>query len=277
MSIADIDIKFALKLPPREIIKYFLSKDLKISLDWQEVLEDAHKRSFTVAKVARMDILQDFKDEITKALKSGGTLQTFRKNLTPILKAKGWWGKQIMVDAEGNAKEVQLGNPYRLNNIYRTNLQTSYMAGRHKIQEETKKFFPYWQFIAVMDSRTRPSHAALHGKVFRSDDPFWDTHYPPLDWGCRCSVIARSERQLERKGLTVEDSRGNMVTDTVTVGENSLTGPRDVEISGLKTTGRNGEPVTVWTGPGWNYNPGKGAIAPDLGKYSPDIRSLYGK
>ncbi len=270
----NIDITFALKLPPREIIKYFLSKDLKISLDWQEVWQDAHKRAFTVAQVARLDVLQDIRDEIKNAIASGETAKTFRKNLEPLLKAKGWWGKQMMTDAAGNTREVQLGSPYRLNNIYRTNLQTSYMAGRYKTQSENVDIQPYWQFVAVMDSRTRPSHAALNGKIFRADDPFWDTHYPPLDWGCRCNVVALTAAQVKRLGLVVESSAGQMVTETVTVGDKSLSGPREAAISGYVTTGRGGQPVTVWTGPGWNYNPGKGAIPPDLEKYSPEIREL---
>jgi hypothetical protein len=36
------------------------------------------------------------------------------------------------------------------------------------------------------DERVRPSHAALHGLVFRLDDP--TAPIPPIDFGCRCAM-----------------------------------------------------------------------------------------
>lgn len=55
----------------------------------------------------------------------------------------------------------------------------------------------YWQFLCTTDGgghdpdgepddRVRPEHAALHGTVWRLDDPF--APVPPCDWGCRCAM-----------------------------------------------------------------------------------------
>jgi hypothetical protein len=49
----------------------------------------------------------------------------------------------------------------------------------------------------VPDERVRPSHAALHGTVWRMDDPA--APIPPLDFGCRCSI-----RYLSKPGTTAE-------------------------------------------------------------------------
>lgn len=57
--------------------------------------------------------------------------------------------------------------------------------------EETSGLLPYWERLAVMDDRTRPVHRALHGVIKPADDPFWDEHYPPDGFNCRCTVIAR--------------------------------------------------------------------------------------
>ena len=71
---------------------------------------------------------------------------------------------------------------------------------------ETVERYPYWRYDTVGDNRVRSSHAALDGKVLRADDPWWKTHYPPWDWGCRCIVTELSEGDVEDMGLTISKS-----------------------------------------------------------------------
>ena len=63
--------------------------------------------------------------------------------------------------------------------------------------------FPYWRYVTQLDEGVRPNHAALHGKVFAINDPFWDKYNPPWDWGCRCGKIAVNKRQLKKLGVDV--------------------------------------------------------------------------
>ncbi len=85
-----------------------------------------------------------------------------------------------MVDSAGNAEEVQLGSPRRLALIYNVNTRVAYNAGRYTQMMNNTDTHPFWQYVAVMDSRTRPSHSTLNGLVFRYDDPFWKTL--PTQW-----------------------------------------------------------------------------------------------
>jgi SPP1 gp7 family putative phage head morphogenesis protein len=39
------------------------------------------------------------------------------------------------------------------------------------------------------DDRVRAEHAMLEGITQPIDDDFWDTFYPPNDWGCRCEAV----------------------------------------------------------------------------------------
>ncbi|EBT2028284.1 phage head morphogenesis protein, partial [Salmonella enterica] len=116
----------------------------------------------------------------------GTTQEAFIAALTPKLQKLGWWGQQVVVDSAGNAQKVQLGSPRRLALIYNVNTRVAYNAGRYAQMMSDADAFPFWQYVAVMDGRTRPEHARLHGLVFRYDDPFWRWFYPPNGWQCRC-------------------------------------------------------------------------------------------
>ncbi len=175
----DVDLLYAIGLPPEKAIEYFKSKGFAFSWDWRDLWQQAQARSFTVAKAMRMDVLQTIRDEVQLSLDEGLTFRDFQKDLEPRLKALGWWGKSEIVDADGVVSSVQLGSPYRLKTIYRTNMQTSMMSGRYREMIDGMDIAPYGQYVAVMDSKTRPAHAALNGLVFRLDDPFWATHWPP--------------------------------------------------------------------------------------------------
>jgi predicted SprT family Zn-dependent metalloprotease len=61
--------------------------------------------------------------------------------------------------------------------------------------------FPFWMYVTMDYGKERMEHKALNGKVLPWDDPFWDTHYPPWDWGCRCMVIKMTKSQGEEKGI----------------------------------------------------------------------------
>lgn len=249
-----VDLTYACKLPPEKAVQYFRQKGYTFSWNWQDTLEGAHARAFTVAKALRLDILQDIRSAVDRSLAEGRTFEQFQRELMPVLKSKGWWGKALVGDGAGGAQVVQLGSPYRLKTIYQTNLQTSYMAGRWKALMENVAERPYFMYVAVLDSRTRPLHRALHGKVFRYDDPFWLYFWPPNGWFCRCRVRALSAAEVESMGLTVESSEGRLSFADKVI--NQATGEvRQVAV--LETTDAAGNPITVSPDVGWSYNPGK--------------------
>ncbi|MBQ9246461.1 minor capsid protein [bacterium] len=239
------------KLSPAFAIKYFRNKKNKLTWDWYDIWQDAHKTSFTVAKVMREDILNDIKTSLDKALSEGKTFQEFQKELKPTLQKKGWWGEVITVDTEGNAEKVQLGSMYRLKTIYRVNMQTSYQSGRYKTQVENADNRPYWEYIAVMDASTRPEHAMLNGLIFRYDDPFWKAFYPPNGWNCRCRVNALSDCNMKLNGFEAESSEGTLSEEYKLVSKK--TGElRPVTVYTDKLTGKKISPDV-----GWSHYPGE--------------------
>ncbi|MBA1302614.1 MULTISPECIES: phage head morphogenesis protein [Pseudomonas] len=255
------DLKAIFGLEPEQAIAYLKSKGYAITWNWQEMVDQAHDISFTVAKAMRLDLLSDIRGALETALQSGQTLKQFIAELQPVLESQGWWGKQVIVDSQGVGEMVQLGSPRRLKTIYQTNLQSAYMAGRKASMEETTDTHPYWMYVAILDGKTRPSHRALHGQVFRHDDPIWASIFPPNGFNCRCRVVALTESAVKRRGLRIVSSEGSMFTETVETGVNKRTGEiRTAEVTGLRTTDAAGKSVTFRTDPGFNHAPGTGLV-----------------
>lgn len=254
-----VDLGYAATLAPKETVAYFRAKGQHIGWNWYETAADVHARSFTVAKAARVDVLTTIQTEVERAISQGVSLQEFIDTLSPRLKKLGWWGKQVIVDSAGNAEEVQLGSPRRLALIYNVNTRVAYNVGRYAQLMNSTDTHPFWQYVAVMDSRTRPSHAALNGLVFRYDDPFWKTHYPPNGWNCRCRVRALSQERMNALGLQATQGDKYLTTKKVQAAVDKATGEM-IEMD--VTTFADGARVMT-PDAGWSYNPGSAAFGLD--------------
>lgn len=246
-------IRARLDLPPAEAVKYFAAKGETLSWDYTDVWREAHTHAFTVAKVTSLEILRTIRVEVEKAIGAGQTFESFRRTLTPRLQDLGWWGRQEVVDADtGEVTQVQLGSLRRLRTIYQTNVQTAYMAGRYQRLLANVADRPYWRYVAVMDSRTRPAHAALNGRVWRWDDPIWQILWPPNGWGCRCRVVALTEAEFKALSVPLESSAGYIAEREVQINKNGDV----VTVKGLRYQDAAGRDAVFFPDPGWDYNPG---------------------
>lgn len=194
-------------LPPEQAIAYFRQKGYAIGFDYRDVWQAQHQAAFTVAKAMQLDLLQDIRAEVDRALAEGTTLQEFQKRLIPTLQQKGWWGRQTRQDPlTGEQRDVQLGSPRRLKVIYDTNLRTAHSEGQWERIQARKATFPYLQYDGGNSENPRLQHKAWDGLVLPVDDPFWQNHMPVKEWGCKCRVIPMSAAQLQRRGLEVGES-----------------------------------------------------------------------
>ena len=257
-----IDLFYAMGLQPEAAIAYFKAKGYELTWDWFEMWQEAHAEAFTVAKVLRMDVLQDIRESVQKSLVEGLPLSQFKKDLMPKLARRGWGPEGV------DPETLQLADPRRLRTIYETNMQVAYSAGRYKAAIKNIDNRPYWQYVAVMDDRTRIEHGALNGQVFRYDDPFWNSFYPPNGFRCRCRVRTLDQEDIKDRGLFIETSKGKLdkVEKLVSVKTGELI---DVTQYTDPLTG-----IKISPDVGWDYNPGKAAYKPDLKKYDKDIRNL---
>lgn len=55
-------------------------------------------------------------------------------------------------------------------------------------QDYTSNGIEMLTYVTAGDGRVREEHAILEGVTYPVDHEFWDTYYPPNDWGCRCDT-----------------------------------------------------------------------------------------
>jgi len=167
---------------------YFRRKVNMPSERWDDLRHGEHASGFMVAGVTKMAVLDDIRNAVDAAITKGETLTDFRKRFAEIIKSHGWPG--------GAGGDSEAGIAWRTQVIYHTNLRTAYQAGRW----ETLRTFPYLKYRHNSIKNPREQHQAWDGKIIRTDDPWWDAHYPPNGWGCRCTVFGVSEAEMRATG-----------------------------------------------------------------------------
>lgn len=227
--------------PPPEALAYLKAKGYKSSFNWRDVWGEEHAHAFTVAKAMEHDVLVSIRGEVERALEDGVTLDEFKRTLTPRLKKLGWWGRREMTDPlTGELVDAQLGSPRRLDIIYWANTRSAYAAGQWERAQRTKRALPYFVYELGPSEVHRPHHVALADAptILPVDHPFWDTHYPPNGWGCKCRLGQITRTEAERLGGVSADP---------TIDWRAYVNKR------------TGETTRVPAGidPGWHINPGK--------------------
>jgi hypothetical protein len=184
----------AVRLPYKEAIDFFRQKVSVPSAHWTQVMDQAHARSFAVAGATDKALIEDLRGAVDKAIAEGTGFKAFQKEFDAIVQKHGW---------------VHHGHPqWRARVIYETNMSTAAAAGRYAqaTDPDVLAAFPYWEWYHTPVQHPRPQHVAWSGMILRADDPFWDTHYPPCGWGCRCIVYSVSEGDLRRRGKKGPDA-----------------------------------------------------------------------
>lgn len=76
---------------------------------------------------------------------------------------------------------------------YHHTVANANMAKKWKRFQRDKDLYANLKYDAVNDNQTRAKHRAWDGVILPIDHPWWETHLPPNDWGCRCDAIQTDE------------------------------------------------------------------------------------
>ncbi|HEX7866577.1 MAG TPA: phage minor head protein [Variovorax sp.] len=219
-------VKFA------EAIDYLKGKLPETSLAHDDLAGPVHAKVYTVAGATKADLVRDLQGSLVSALENGTTITQFRKDFDQAVQEHGWTYKGK--------------RGWRTSVIFDTNMRSSHMAGRWAQIQAGKARRPFLQYRTAGDARVRPQHRAWNGLIYPVDDAFWQTHYPPNGWGCRCTVRAYSQADLDDKNLSVAPPFEGKTREVIT---------RDGEIK---------DRVPVGIDPGWDHNVGQSWISPEL-------------
>lgn len=230
-------------LPFQEQIDFFRAKLNLPTEAWDDIWQAAHDRAFVVAGAMKADLLDDLRQAVDKAISTGTTLETFRKDFTEIVGRRGWQGWTGEGSPEGFA--------WRTKVIYETNLRSSYAAGRwaQLNDPDFKALMPFWRYVhndSVANPRPQHKRWGDAKLTLPTDHPFWRTHFPPNGWGCRCRVTAvmapkAGDATEPPQGWDVPNERG--------------------ELPGIDK--------------GWAYAPGASGWLPDAAKYPNRIKDDF--
>lgn len=202
------------------------------TLAWDDLAGPVHGKVFAVAGATNTDLVSDIQKSLVGALEKGTTITQFRKDFDATVQKHGWTYKGK--------------RGWRTSVIFNNNMRSAHMAGRWEQLLANSDRRPYLQYRTAGDSRVRPQHRAWNGLIFPIGDAFWQTHYPPNGWGCRCTIRAYSEADLGQLGVT--PSKPYEVKTRTVVSQ-------DGEIK---------DQVPVGIDPGWDHNVGQSWIAPEL-------------
>jgi SPP1 gp7 family putative phage head morphogenesis protein len=202
------------------------------TMAWDDLAGPVHGKVFAIAGATNLDLVADIQKSLVSALEKGTTIAQFRKDFDASVQQYGWTYKGK--------------RGWRTAVIFNNNMRSAHMAGRWEQLLANSDRRPYLQYRTAGDSRVRPQHRAWNGLIYPIGDSFWQTHYPPNGWGCRCTIRAYSDGDLGQLGVKPSE-------------------PFDVKTR--RVVSQDGEikdQVPVGIDPGWDHNVGQSWIAPEL-------------
>lgn len=195
-----ISVKFS------EAIEYLRQLLGLTSEQWVSLWSETKAVADAVARETMVAMQRDMMRAVLTAIEDGTTIEEFRTSYREILAAAGWG------DRPNQGWHSQL--------IFRMHTQAAYAAGRWRQAEAAEARDParpiFLRYVTVGDNRVRPNHAAWQGVILPLRHPWWQTHYPPCGFNCRCHAQVLTERSLARYGWTVtadSDPRLALPTD----------------------------------------------------------------
>jgi SPP1 gp7 family putative phage head morphogenesis protein len=175
--------------PHEEAIGLIKGKPVATRRVFDGLLPELRGRVFTVTGIEAANTMQRLRDAIAE-LPAGSTWAEVKEKMLPDISP--YFGE----DPEGADRRAEL--------LIRTHGFQAFQAANWRTAQADEDT-THLQYLATEDTHVRESHLALNGLILPKDDPFWQKHLPPWDWGCRCRVrpmnpdLVDMEREADEK------------------------------------------------------------------------------
>jgi len=166
-------------VPNREAAAFIKDKPVVSRQVFDGLLPEIKARAFVITGIEDANVVQAVRDRIAE-IPQGADWDEVKADIagkiSPFLNAEG--DEAGAASASRRAELLLRGHGFQ-----------AYAAAQYEVMDRQRAAFPFWQYLTSQDDRVRDSHAALDGLVLPADSPFWATHFPPWDYGCRCQVV----------------------------------------------------------------------------------------
>ena len=112
------------------------------------------------------------KEIVAQLIDEKGDLRSFDKFRKSVL------GTSIKADYNENWLKTE----------YNMAVRSARMAEKLKGYERTLHLYPNLKFMPSTAATPREAHKEWYGTILPFGHKWWDTHTPPVDWGCECSI-----------------------------------------------------------------------------------------
>jgi len=165
-------------IPHTEAARAIADKPAVTRAVFAEMPAELRAMAFTITGIEDLKVLQRARDLIAE-LPKGGDYNEIKadllKTISPYM---------------ANEKSAEI----RAELLLRLHGGQAYAAAQYRVMDRQREAFPFWQYLSFGDDRVRASHKALDHKIFPANSPFWDLHYPPWEFLCRCRVAPLTRR-----------------------------------------------------------------------------------
>lgn len=174
----------------------------ELSLD-PEFPAQVRAQAFFSARVASTNVLGRLQAEVEAFTAGDVDMATARMRLKRFLASEGYQPDDVadQEDAQNELRSLEnLASTRRLDLLLRQNARMAQAMGERMVSldPDIVARWPYFRYHSRGDARA--GHKALDGLVLRKDDPFWLTHTPPWEFGCRCWLEDADEDDAQAAG-----------------------------------------------------------------------------